>query len=197
MLGIPLEVIPVPIMEEQTFLSNPRDRCYSCRKLSARILKRRAGELGIACVADGTNRSDLGDHRPGIRASDEEGIVHPFLEAGIAKADIRAIARRRGYAFWNKPSAACLSSRIPYGEEITREKLRMIEAAEEQLHELGFTQVRVRLHGPVARIEVMPEEMEKLLQERGGIEHTFRSIGFRYVTVDLGGFRSGSMDEVL
>ena len=118
------------------------------------------------------------------------------MEAGITKADIREIARRRGYAFWNMPSAACLSSRIPYGEEITTDKLRMIDGAEEHLHRLGFTQVRVRLHGPVARIEVIPDEMERLFLAKGDRE-VFRSIGIRYVTLDLEGFRSGSMDEVL
>jgi uncharacterized protein len=197
MLGIPLEVIPFPLMEEDAFLRNPADRCYICKKASARILKGRADEAGLVFVADGMNCSDLSEHRPGIRACDEEGIVHPFVEAGITKEDIRAIARRRGYPFWNEPSAACLSSRIPYGDAITREKLRMIEDAEDYLHRLGFTQVRVRLHGGIARIEVIPEEMEKLLQESDVIQKSFRSIGFRYVTVDLGGYRAGSMDEVL
>lgn len=196
-LGIPFEVIPVPLMEEETFLANPADRCYFCKKVSAHVLKRLADDAGLACVADGMNASDPGEHRPGIRASDEEGIVHPFLEAGMTKEDIRAIARRRDYPFWNRPSAACLSSRIPYGDEITREKLRMIEDGEDHLHQLGFTQVRVRLHGGIARIEIIPEEMEKLLQERTVILNTFQSIGFRYVTVDLGGYRTGSMDEVL
>jgi len=196
-LGVALELIPVPLLEEESFRRNPADRCYYCRKVSARILKGRAAELGLACVADGINASDLGEHRPGIGASDEEGIVHPFLEAGITKEDIRAIARRRGYGFWNRPSDACLSSRIPYGDEITADRLRMIEEAEEEVRGLGFTQARVRFHGQMARIEVIPEEMERLWQERDGILRTLRSIGFRYVTVDLGGYRSGSMDEVL
>jgi uncharacterized protein len=196
-LGIPLDLIPVPLLEEEDFLKNPADRCYSCKKVSALVLKGRAEELGLACVADGMNASDLGERRPGIRASDEEGIVHPFVEAGITKDDIRDIARRRGYPFWNRPSSACLASRIPYGDEITRERLRMVEDAEEHLLRLGFSRVRVRLHGGIARIEVIPEEMEKLLQERGRILNTFRSMGFRYVTVDLGGYRTGSMDEVL
>jgi uncharacterized protein len=197
MLGIPLDVIPIPLMEEVAFLANPANRCYYCKKVSARMLKGRAEDLGLACVADGMNCSDLGEHRPGIRAGDEEGIVHPFIEAGITKEGIRAIAWRRGYPFWNKLSAACLASRIPYGEEITTEKLRMIENAEDHLHYLGFTQVRVRLHSGIARIEVIPEEMERLLQKRTVILDTFRSIGFQYVTVDLGGYRTGSMDEVL
>jgi len=196
-LGIPFEAIPVPVMEEESFRKNPPDRCYHCKKISARVLKRRAGELGLACVADGINCSDLGEHRPGVRASDEEGIVHPFLEAGITKSEIRAIARERGYEFWGRPSAACLSSRIPYGDGITREKLRMIGEGEDYLRRLGFSQLRVRLHGPVARLEVAADEMERLWAKRGEILEALRSVGFRYVTVDLAGYRSGSMDEVL
>jgi uncharacterized protein len=196
-LGVPLEVIPVSLLEDASFLRNPVDRCYHCKKLSAAILKRRAGDLGLACIADGINSSDLGEHRPGILASTEEGILHPFIEAGITKADIRAMARGRGYPFWDRPSSACLSSRFPYGEEITAGRLRMIEKAEEVLHGLGFAQVRVRLHSRIARIEVMPDEMERIFQERRRILEAFQSIGFTYVTVDLAGYRSGSMDEVL
>jgi uncharacterized protein len=194
-LGIPLEVIPVPLMEAEVFTRNLKDRCYQCKKISARILKARARELGLSCVADGTSASDLGEHRPGIRAGREEGILHPFINAGITKADIRALARRKGYGFWNRPSAACLASRVPYGEAITAARLRRIEDAEEHLMGLGFTQVRVRLHGPVARIEVIPEEMERLWKERSEILGSLRSMGFTYVAVDLAGYRSGSMDE--
>lgn len=196
-LGIPLDVIPVPLLEEEAFTGNPPDRCYRCKKISARILKARAGELGLSRVADGTSASDLGEHRPGIRAGREEGVLHPFIDAGITKADIRALARRKGFGFWSRPSAACLSSRIPYGEAITAARLRMIEEAEEVLQGMGFTQVRVRLHGPVARIEVIPEEMERLWRERREILGSLRSIGFTYVAADLAGYRSGSMDEVL
>ncbi|HMA05845.1 MAG TPA: ATP-dependent sacrificial sulfur transferase LarE [Methanomicrobiales archaeon] len=196
-LGIALEVIPVPLMDEKTFLANPADRCCFCKKASARVLKKRAGDLGFASIADGINASDLGEHRPGILASSEEGIVHPFVEAGITKTDIRAIAREKGYSFWDRPSAACLSSRIPYGDEITLIKLRMIETAEDHLRERGFIQARVRLHGPVARIEVAAREMERLWNERSGVQADIQAAGFRYVTVDLAGYRSGSMDEVL
>jgi uncharacterized protein len=196
-LGIPLELIPLPILEQASFSENPPDRCYHCRKVSARLLRERAGELGLAFVADGASSSDLGEHRPGIRAADEEGILHPFIEAGLTKADIRGIARRRGYRFWSRPSSACLASRIPYGEGITAARLRMVEEAEAVLRGLGLTQVRVRSHGPVARIEVMPEEMGRLWEERARILKSLRSIGFPYVTVDLAGYRSGSMDEVL
>jgi uncharacterized protein len=196
-LGIPLEVIPLPVLEEEAVLRNPPDRCYHCRKVSARLLKARARELGLACVADGTSASDLGEHRPGLRAATEEGILHPLLSAGLSKDEIRAIASRRGYGFAKRPSAACLASRIPYGEELTVVKLRMIEDAEGLLHALGFGQVRVRLHGELARIEVMPGEMEKLWKERARILESLTEMGFTYVTIDLAGYRSGSMDEVL
>lgn len=196
-LGIPLEVIPLPVMEQESFPGNPPDRCYHCKRLSARVLKERARELGIAWVADGTSASDPGEHRPGLRATTEEGILHPLMEAGLTKEDIRAIARRRGYGFWSRPSAACLASRIPYGEELSIVKLRMVEDAEEVLHALGFTQVRVRLHGELARIEVMPAEMERLWKERERILESLLEMGFTYVTIDLTGYRSGSMDEVL
>ncbi|HVN66048.1 MAG TPA: ATP-dependent sacrificial sulfur transferase LarE [Methanomicrobiales archaeon] len=196
-LGIPLEVLPLPALEEETIRRNPPDRCYHCRMLTARILKGRARELGLAAVADGTSASDLGEHRPGLRAATEEGILHPFVEAGLTKEDIRAIALRRGHGFWNRPSAACLASRIPYGDELGIAKLRMVGDAEELLHALGFGQVRVRLHGELARIEVMPGEMERLWRERERVLESLTEMGFTYVTVDLAGYRSGSMDEVL
>ncbi len=196
-LGIPLDVISVPVMEEEAFVANPPDRCYICRKISARILKNRAEELGLARVADGASTSDLGEYRPGLRASDEEGILHPFIEAGCTKQDIREMARRKGFGFWNRPSSPCLATRIPYGDRINEDTIRRIDEAEEALHGLGFTPVRVRVHGPVARIEVMPGDMERLLRERLIILDTLRAWGFRYVAADLAGYRSGSMDEVL
>ena len=196
-LGLALDVIPFPVMEEEIFTANPPDRCYHCKRMAARMLKGRARELGLASVADGTSCSDLGERRPGIRAGSEEGIAHPFIEAGLTRKDILAIARRRGYGFRDRPPAACLASRVAYGEEITHEKLRRIEEGEAMLRDLGFTQVRVRVHGPVARIEVIPGELENLWREREMILGSLRRMGFRYVTVDLAGYRSGSMDEVL
>jgi uncharacterized protein len=192
-----LDISPVPQLEDGTFCSNPEDRCYHCKKISAVYLKQRAAELGLPCIADGINVSDTGEHRPGLRASDEEGIVHPFIEAGCTKQDIRDIARECGLPVWQKPSAACLSSRIPYGEAITREKLRMIEEAEAFLSASGFGQLRVRAHGTIARIEVHKEEMGRILEQREEVHAKLRSLGFSYVTLDLGGYRSGSMDEVL
>jgi uncharacterized protein len=195
--GLLLDIIHVSLMDHEEFRKNSPHRCYYCKKISAQYLKERAGDLVFACIADGINVSDTHEHRPGLTASDEEGIVHPFIEAGITKQDIRDIARECGLPVWQKPSAACLSSRIPYGEEITLEKLKMIEKAEAFLSARGFSQLRVRLHGPVARIEVLQEDFPKIPAIQKDIVKTLRSIGFLYITLDLEGYRSGSMDEVL
>lgn len=195
--GLQLEIIPVRVMDDEHFTKNPADRCYWCKKKSANMLKSRKEALHYACIADGINVSDTGEHRPGSAASTEEGIVHPFLEAGITKADIREIAHACGLKFWDKPSAACLASRIPYGEEITPTKLAMVEEGEEFLHTCGFSQCRVRMHGSIARIEVVKEDVTKILAMQDSLVKTFKTIGFTYVTLDLGGYRSGSMDEVL
>ena len=196
-LMITLDIVEVPHMEQENIRKNPPDRCYHCKKISAGYLKDVAARYDLACIADGVNVSDLGEHRPGLAAATEEGIIHPFIMAGITKEEIREIARDRGLAIWQKPSAACLSSRVPYGDEITSAKLRMIEEAEEFLAGKGFVQCRVRLHGRVARIEVLPVDYEKLLAIREDILHRFRAIGISYVALDLAGYRSGSMDEVL
>lgn len=195
--GLTLDIIPVMILADDQFRANPAERCYWCKKSSAAVLKKRATELGFAGIADGMNVSDTVEHRPGLRASTEEGIVHPFIEAGITKADIRAIAREMNLEFSDKPSAACLSSRIPYGDEITVDKLHMVEEAEAFLHSAGFSQVRVRMHGKITRIELPNPEMQKLLDMHGDVVAALKSIGFSYVTLDIEGYRSGSMDEVL
>ncbi len=182
---------------DETMRRNPPDRCYHCKLGDAKILKERARELRLSCVADGVNLSDTGEYRPGILASTGEGIVHPFIEAGITKEEIRRIAREKGYEFWDKPSDACLSSRIPYGEEITETGLRTIESLEDFLHTLGFRHVRVRMHSGTARIEVGGEEIERIAAMRGEIVEKFKNAGIPYVTLDLEGYRSGSMDEVL
>ena len=196
-LGFALDIIAVPHMENSEFCANTPDRCYYCKKISAGYLKARAAEDGLGAVADGMNVSDEGEHRPGLRASAEEGILHPFIEAGITKDDIRTIARKLGLPVWQKPSAACLSSRIPYGDAITPQKLRMIEDAEAFLASIGIGQRRLRIHGTVARIEVNKEEFGKILEEQPAVVRHLKSLGFAYVTLDLEGFRSGSMDEVL
>jgi uncharacterized protein len=196
-LKLGLDVIGVPLMSNADFRMNPSDRCYFCRKISAVHLRKRAAELGLACIADGINISDTGEHRPGLRASTEEGIVHPFIEAGITKQDIRDIARDLDLPVWQKLSAACLSSRIPYGDAITEGKLRKIEDAETYLAGLGIGQVRVRLHGDLARIEVHKGDRDKILEQQSAVAKKLRSFGFAYVTLDIEGYRSGSMDEVL
>jgi uncharacterized protein len=195
--GLDLDIIPVPLMDQRDFRKNPVNRCYICKKISSVYLKKRAQERGHASIADGINISDMAEHRPGLEASTAEGIIHPFIEAGITKHDIREISRKRGLSVWQKPSEACLSSRIPYGEEITGKKLRMIEEAEIFLAQRKFGQLRVRMHGTTARIEVHKEEMEKILGMQTAVAEKLKSIGFSYVTLDLEGYRSGSMDEVL
>jgi uncharacterized protein len=196
-LGLMLDIIEVPLMSNADFMMNPSDRCYFCKKMSAVHLRERAAELGLACIADGINVSDTGEHRPGLRASTEEGIVHPFIEAKITKQDIRDIARDLDLPVWQKPSAACLSSRIPYGDAITEGKLRRIEDAETYLASLGIGQVRVRLHGDLARIEVHKEDRDTILKQHSAVAKKLKSLGFAYITLDIEGYRSGSMDEVL
>jgi pyridinium-3,5-biscarboxylic acid mononucleotide sulfurtransferase len=195
--GIRMEIMPVRVMDDERFKRNPADRCYWCKKKSNKVLKWRMDALHFACIADGINVSDLGEHRPGLLASTQDGIFHPFLEAGITKAEIREIARDKGLKFWNKPSAVCLSSRFPYGDEITYKKLAMIEEAETFLRTSGFSQCRVRLHGEIARIEAVQEEVPKVLAMQDELVKALKAIGFAYVTLDLEGYRSGSMDEVL
>ncbi|HSQ93566.1 MAG TPA: ATP-dependent sacrificial sulfur transferase LarE, partial [Methanoregula sp.] len=196
-LGLALDIVKIPLMDNGQFTDNAADRCYHCKKIAAGHLRTRAAELGFASIADGMNLSDTGEYRPGLRASTEEGILHPFIGAGITKQDIRNIARGLGLPVWEKPSAACLASRIPYGDEITEEKLRRIEGAEAFLASMGMGQVRVRLHGNLARIEVHKEDMERILEQQTAVVRHLRSLGFAYITLDIEGYRSGSMDEVL
>ncbi|MDD1709592.1 MAG: ATP-dependent sacrificial sulfur transferase LarE [Methanoregulaceae archaeon] len=195
-LNIPLEIIRVPFPGDMVSRNRP-DRCYHCKRSWSELLRTWADEHGMARIADGVNESDRSAHRPGTRAATEAGIIHPFLEAGITKDDIRSLARDRDLPFWDKPSAACLASRIPYGEAITPENLRVVEKAEIILGNEGFTGTRVRNHGGIARIEVPGEDIPLLVAARERIVPLIKNAGFSYVTVDLEGYRSGSMDEVL
>ncbi len=179
------------------WVANPPDRCYYCKAFRFDGLLRIARDRGLAYVVDGSNRDDLGDHRPGMRAAEELGVRSPLMEAGLTKADIRALSRRLGLPTWNKPSAACLASRIPYGTPITRESLAQIEEAERFLHSLGINQVRVRHHGDIARVEVEAEGLPLLLESRSEVVNRLCELGFAYVTVDLEGYRTGSMNETL
>jgi len=196
-IGIRHIVIPFDELGEPGFALNPKDRCYFCKKGLFRELKAVARENRIETIADGTNASDLHGHRPGHRAALEGGVYTPFLEFNVSKDDIRRMARILGLSVAEKPSMACLSSRFPYGQKITYEGLRRVGEAEAYLRDLNLTQVRVRDHSDIARIEVIPEEMDVLLKKRKDVSRKLKELGFKYVTLDLLGYRSGSMDEVI
>lgn len=196
-IGVHHMIVKSSELGNEAFVKNSENRCYYCKKEEAVVLKRIANENRIKYIADGVNLSDFGEHRPGIKALDEEDIIHPLVEARIKKSDIKAMAKFLGLSNYDMPSTTCLSSRIPYGEEITTEKLKMIEEAESFILSLGLRQVRVRCHKNVARIEVEKEEIEKVINFRREIEGRLKTAGFKYITLDLGGYRSGSMDEVL
>lgn len=196
--GIRQRVIESQEVEIQGFSENPPDRCYICKKAKFSKIRSIAREEGMNFVCDGTNASDAADYRPGMRALEELDIQSPLREAGLTKAEIRELSRGLGLATWQKPSYACLASRFPYGERITIEKLKQVGRAEQFLMNRGFRQMRVRVHGEdLARIEVMPEDMDRLLALREEITSAFRSLGYIYVSMDLRGFRSGSMNEAL
>jgi len=198
-LGVRFLQIETGDVARADFAANPPERCYLCKRELFGKLREIARKEKMAYVADGANADDLNDYRPGMRAARELGVVSPLVEAGLTKEDIRALSKRLGLATWDKASSACLASRIPYGEPITREKLAMIEAAEEFLEALGFRQVRVRHHGNVARIEVAPDEIERLASAavRERVVHKLREIGYHYVCLDAEGYRTGSLNEVL
>lgn len=196
-IGIRHIVIYYNELEEPVFAGNPVDRCYYCKKGLLRELKKIASRNGIDTIIEGTNLSDLKNHRPGHRAVIEEGICNPFVEFKVTKEEIRKMAHELGLSVADKPSMACLSSRFPYGQRITAEALRRVGAAEEFLKNSGFRIVRVRDHGGIARIEIAPVDMERLLGSKDAVICEFKRLGFSYVTLDLMGFRSGSMDEVL
>ena len=178
---------------------NSPDRCYFCKRGIFTEIKRVAEENGIAHVAEGSNMDDLGDYRPGLRAVEELSIKSPLREAGLTKADIRALSKEMGLPTWSKPSYACLASRFAYGEEITEEKLHMIDKAEQFLIEHGFLEERVRIHGNVARIEVPAKDITRLAADdiREEVYKKFKELGFMFVTLDMRGYRVGSMNEVL
>ena len=197
--NIPQEVCRINEFEIPGFRQNPPDRCYICKKGIFTKLWEAAKEKNINMIVEGSNMDDLGDYRPGRRAIVELGVRSPLQEAGLYKDEIRELSKDMNLPTWNKPSFACLASRFVYGETITEEKLRMVDQAEQFLMKLGFHQFRERIHGTMARIEVPSEDILKIAdnEAREKITEKFRSLGFSYVTLDLQGFRSGSMNEVL
>ena len=179
------------------FAQNPKNRCYLCkRELFTKILNV-AKENGLPYVAEGSNLDDNGDYRPGLTAVAELGIKSPLREANLTKAEIRQLSKELDLPTWDKQSFACLSSRFVYGETITEEKLSMVDKAEQRLLDLGFHQVRVRIHGTIARIEVEPSEFARILENAADLNAYFQQLGFTYVTLDLGGYKMGSMNKTL
>lgn len=196
-LGVAHEIIFTRELDDPRYVNNPPSRCFHCKQELFGKLTDLAKTRGFAVVLDGTNASDTSDFRPGMRALKDYNVRSPLLEVGLTKSEIREIARMLQLPTADKPAMACLASRLPYGSAITPEKLRQIEHAEEFLFGLGFSQVRVRHYDEMARIEVPPDEMPKLLAHRDAVATQLKQLGFRYVTLDLGGYRSGSMNEGL
>ncbi len=186
-------------LDNPSFAQNPVNRCFFCKDELYRICRARADQLGIVIIVDGTNLDDLKDHRPGLKAAKEWGIRHPLVEARMTKEEIRCYSRKLDLPTWDKPAIACLSSRIPYGIEINAETLEKVGACERFLRELLFREFRVRYHGDLARIEVAPHEINRLLDPatRDAVVRKFKETGFTFISLDLEGYRTGSMNEAL
>lgn len=196
-IGLAHRVIKTSEMDNENFVENSPERCFHCKDELFKTLRAIAEEEGLGFVLDGANLDDSEDHRPGMRAAGMHGVRSPLLEAGFRKEDIRAASKALGLETWGKPSSACLSSRIPYGTPITVESLKRVADAEKALREMGFEALRVREHGPVARIEVPGEKMAEALKLRDTIAERLREVGFKFVSLDLEGLRSGSMNRLI
>lgn len=196
---IPLEVIATQELERADYARNDAARCFHCKDELFTVMERLRGERGFDAVAYGVNLDDLGDFRPGQQAARQHGVATPLLDAALSKAEVRELARLAGLRVWQKPASACLSSRIEYGRPVTREALAQVEQGEDALRALGFREFRVRHHGELVRIEVAREEMPRALTPEMAAQFTriFKSLGFTYITLDLEGHRSGSMNAVL
>lgn len=198
-MGIRHYICETNELEIEGFSENPPERCYLCKKELFKKIIKIAQEQNITNIVEGSNMDDTGDYRPGLAAVSELNIKSPLQQVKLYKEEIRKLSNEMGLPTWDKPSFACLSTRFAYGERITEEKLNMVDRAEQLLLDKGFTQTRVRIHGFMARIEVMPDEFEKLIEcrLRKEIVSKFKSYGFTYVSMDLSGYRTGSMNEVL
>jgi uncharacterized protein len=196
---IPLEVIPTAELEHPEYVRNDASRCFFCKDELFTVMERFRGERGFAAIAYGVNVDDQGDFRPGQRAAQQHQVAAPLLEAGLTKQDIRDLARDAGLRIWDKPASACLSSRIEYGRPVTPEALSAVEQGEDALRILDFRQFRVRHHGDIVRIEIARDELPRAMTLDMGAEFTriFKALGFKFVTLDLEGFRSGSMNSLL
>ncbi len=198
-LGVRQEIVESNELARPGFAQNPVDRCYQCKAELLEIAQPLAARLGLQEVLLGTNVDDLGDHRPGLKAADERGARHPMVEAGLRKPDIRELSRTLNLPTWDKPQLACLSSRFPYGTEITPQRLRQVDELEDGLRALGFRQLRVRYHGDVARVELEVSSMSRALDPgvREAIVSLGRRNGFTFVALDLAGFSSGSLNQLV
>ena len=198
-LGVRHIVIETDELATPSFAHNPPDRCYHCKRQLFSRIRGIADREGLTHVLEGTNADDLLDHRPGLRAAQELNVRQPLREAGLTKADIRELSKQLGLRNWNKPAQACLASRFPYGMPITKEALAMVATGEDYLRSLGLNQYRVRHHDTVTRIELSPEDISRFLdrKERAALVAKFKEIGYKYVTLDLEGYRTGSMNETL
>jgi uncharacterized protein len=194
--SIPVEVMQTAEMERAEYVRNDRQRCFHCKDELFQVMQAFAGRRGFKSIAYGVNVDDQGDFRPGQNAARQHHAAAPLLEAGLTKAEIRELARHAGLRVWDKPASACLSSRIEYGRPVTLEALSAVEQGEEALHKMGFRQVRVRHHGEIARIEIAKDELSRALTLEifTELNRVFKSLGFTYVTLDMEGFRSGSMN---
>ena len=196
---IPLEVIPTGELDRPEYVRNDAQRCFFCKDELFTLMEGLRAARGFDAIAYGVNVDDQGDFRPGQKAANAHHVVAPLLDAALTKEEIRALARNAGLRVWDKPAAACLSSRIEYGRPVTREALEVVEKGEDALRALGFRQIRVRHHGDIVRIEIAREELERALDSAMAAEFTriFKALGFKFVTLDLEGFRSGSMNALL
>ena len=196
---IPLEVISTSELDRPEYARNDGQRCFHCKDELFAVMENLRVERGFDVIAYGVNQDDQGDFRPGQQAAQQHNVAAPLLQASLTKAEIRELACSAGLRVWDKPASACLSSRIEYGREVTREALAVVEAGEDAIRALGFRQFRVRHHGDIVRIEIAREEMEKALNPAVAAQFaaTFKALGFKFVTLDLEGFRSGSMNSLL
>src|ERR1043166_6918291 len=197
--GIAVEIIQTGEMDRPEYVRNDRQRCFHCKDELFQVMERFAAERGFQSIAYGVNVDDQGDFRPGQQAARQHHVAAPLLDAGLSKQEIRQLAEIAGLRIWDKPASACLSSRIEYGRPVTREALSMVEQGEDALRTLGFRQFRVRHHGEIVRIEIAREELARALTPDMAAEFTrvFKALGFKFVTLDLEGFRSGSMNALL
>jgi len=197
--GIPLEIVLTDEVDRPAYIRNDSSRCFHCKDELFVVMEKFRAAQGFDSIAYGVNLDDQGDFRPGQKAAQQHQIVSPLRDAGLTKQDIRELSRSAGLRIWDKPASACLSSRIEYGREVTRAALSVVEQGEDAIHALGFRQCRVRHHGDIVRIEIAPDELPRALTPTMAAEFTriFKALGFKFVTLDLEGFRSGSMNVLL